>query len=109
MAGYGRRIGAIFVDWIIANAIAALFFDMVSWVPLVAFALMHWLLIGVLGTTLGKLLFRIQVVRVGGANTGILKALIRTVLLLLVIPVVVIDEEGRGMHDRLAGTVEITM
>ena len=35
---------------------------------------------------------------------GLLGALARTVLLCLVIPAVVWDSDGRGLHDRVAGT-----
>jgi len=35
---------------------------------------------------------------------GFIKAAIRTLMLLLVIPAVVWDSEGRGLHDRAAGT-----
>jgi hypothetical protein len=31
----------------------------------------------------------------------------RTLLLMLVVPAVVWDRDGRGLHDRLSGTVEL--
>jgi len=34
-------------------------------------------------------------------------ALVRTLLLGLVIPAVVTDDDGRGLHDRAAGTVVV--
>ena len=36
---------------------------------------------------------------------GLLRAAARTALLLLVVPAVVQDGDGRGLHDRAAGTV----
>jgi uncharacterized RDD family membrane protein YckC len=39
------------------------------------------------------------------AVPGFLPVAIRTALLLLVIPAVVINREGRGLHDKAAGTV----
>ncbi|CPU67518.1 Conserved membrane protein of uncharacterised function [Mycobacteroides abscessus] len=36
---------------------------------------------------------------------GLGRGLLRTVLLCLVIPAVVWDADGRGLHDRAAGTV----
>jgi uncharacterized RDD family membrane protein YckC len=63
----------------------------------------------VLGTTVGKRVAGIQVVRVGGAMAGPWKALIRTVLLVVVVPPFIIDADGRGLHDRVARTVEIRM
>jgi hypothetical protein len=35
---------------------------------------------------------------------NLLLAAVRTALLLLVIPAVVWDADGRGLHDRVAGT-----
>ena len=40
----------------------------------------------------------------GPRTVGFIKAAIRTLMLALVIPAVVWDDEGRGLHDRAAGT-----
>lgn len=80
-----------------------------QWVVLGVFVAMHFALLWLFGTTLGKRVFRIQVVQVGGATIKLYQAAIRAVLLGLVIPVLLIDRDGRGLHDRLAGTVQIHM
>ena len=80
-----------------------------QWLVLGIFVLLHFALLWLFATTLGKLLFRIQVVQVGGAPVKLYQAAIRAVLLGLAIPVLVIDKDGRGLHDKLAGTVEIHM
>ena len=68
-------------------------------------ALQHLVLVATLGMTYGHRVFRLRVVRDDGAQyPGFAKAAIRTVLLALVIPAVVWDSEGRGLHDRAAGT-----
>lgn len=108
-ASYPRRIGAIFIDWFVASGIAMLIEPANSWLVLVVFALMHFALLWLFGTTLGKRVFKIQVVQVGGATIKLYQAAIRAVLLVLVIPVLVIDRDSRGLHDRLAGTVQIHM
>lgn len=46
-----------------------------------------------------------QVQRLDGTPISPLDALIRTVLLLLVIPAVVMDADQRGVHDRVRGLV----
>lgn len=89
------------------------------------FALENLLLVGTVGHTLGHRLCNLRVrtapvVRPGpdadgptrsgsgldvGRAPGLLRAAVRTVLLLLVIPAVVQDGDGRGLHDRAAGTV----
>ena len=108
-ASYPRRIGALFVDWFIASGIGMMLpFDN-QWLVLGIFVLLHFALLWLFATTLGKLLFRIQVVQVGGAPIKLYQAAIRALLLGLVVPVLVIDRDGRGLHDKLAGTVEIQM
>jgi hypothetical protein len=81
------------------------------------FAIENLVLVGTLGTTVGHRLLGLRVVRVASgvtepteptelaAQPGVLAGAVRAVLLCLVIPAVVWDADGRGMHDRLAGTV----
>lgn len=65
----------------------------------------HFLLVATLGTTVGHRMVRLRVVRDDGVPfVGPLRALGRTVLLALVIPAVVWDEQGRGLHDRAVNT-----
>jgi uncharacterized RDD family membrane protein YckC len=112
IAGFGRRSVAILVDWLVCDVIAAGFMGyrlgeggLGSFKPLAIFVLMNVLLVGTLGSTMGHRLLGLRVVRVGGASTGPLSVLIRTILLALVIPAVIWDSDTRGFHDKLAGTV----
>lgn len=107
--GLGRRILALLIDWGIAMVISNVWFDNASWATLAIFAAMQILLLGTLGTTLGKRIVGIQVVRLGGAWAGPVRALVRTVLLCLVVPPLMVDADGRGAHERVAGTVQIRM
>lgn len=108
-ASYPRRIGAVFIDWFLATGIAMLIEPGSQWLPLAVFVVMHFALLWLFGTTLGKQIFRLQVVQVGGATIRLPQAAIRALLLGLVVPVIVIDRDSRGLHDKLAGTVEIHM
>ena len=108
-ASYPRRIGAVFVDWFIASGIGMMLAAGNQWLVLGIFVVLHLVLLWLFATTLGKLLFRIQVVQVGGAPIKLYQAAIRAALLGLVVPVLIIDQDGRGLHDKLAGTVEIHM
>lgn len=118
LAGWPRRIGALVVDWIASNLAAyAILRDGVAWqqpvtaidfVPLLVFAVEVWLLTALLGTSVGHRLFGIGVQRLDGRlPVGFVRGLVRTVLILLLLPVLFIDRDGRGAHDRLAGTVLI--
>lgn len=65
----------------------------------------HLVLVALLGTTIGHRVAGIRVVRADGPGAvGFAKAAIRTLLLALVLPAVVWDSDGRGLHDRAAGT-----
>jgi uncharacterized RDD family membrane protein YckC len=68
-----------------------------------AYVVQKVILTGLTGATIGQRLMRIEVRRDDGRPVGV-RSLIRTALLLLIIPVIVVDREGRGLHDRLAGT-----
>lgn len=111
LASQGRRLGALVVDWVVAELIAlALGWHPSSaqgqWGTIAIFGAEHLVLLSIFGATLGKRLFGLRVGKLGGPLTP-LNVILRTVLLLLVIPAVIWDRDGRGMHDRLAGTVEI--
>lgn len=58
------------------------------------------------GASLGHRIFGIRIVRFddGGAITP-MQALIRSALLISVIFAITFDEDGRGLHERLSGSV----
>lgn len=108
LASFGRRLGAVFVDWFIAVGIALFVFGSeTTWAPLAIFFVLTTVQLGAYGATVGKRLFRMQVVQVGGASLSWPKALLRTALLCLVVPPFVMDADGRGAHDKISKTVEI--
>lgn len=114
VARLSRRVPAIIIDWALCSLIAAAFFDYrlggagaTSFAPLLVLAVENLLLVGTTGFTIGHRLMGVQVQRVDGVAAGPLAGLIRTVLLCLVIPAVVFDQDQRGLHDRAAGTVLI--
>ena len=108
LASLARRAVALVVDWAVASFVAYLFGLDRSWGPLAVFALENVLLVSTLGYTIGHRLLGLQV-RVLGAPTGAWvgfgRGAVRTALLCLVIPAVVWDRDGRGLHDKAAGTV----
>ncbi|MET8243372.1 RDD family protein [Streptomyces sp. NPDC005202] len=108
----GRRLGALAVDWALCVLIA---YGLIThgyspatsnWALLVFFVL-GALTVGTVGSTPGKRLFGLRVVALGTGRVNPLRALSRTVLLCLAIPALIWDRDGRGLHDRLAGTVEV--
>ncbi|MGW7817907.1 RDD family protein [Streptomyces puniciscabiei] len=108
----GRRLGALAVDWglcllIAYGLIADSYHDAAQvWAPVILFVLMV-LTLGTVGFTPGKRLFGLRVVALDTGRVNPLRALLRTVLLFLAIPALIWDRDGRGLHDRLARTVEV--
>ena len=76
-------------------------------------ALLVWfvvsvVMVGLFGFTPAKALFGIRVVRMdGAAMVTPLRAIPRTLLTALIIPAAVSDADGRGLHDRVTGTVVV--
>ena len=62
-------------------------------------------LTGLAGGSFGQLLLGIRVLRLDGQPLGLLRALLRTVLICLVIPPLVFKpDSGRGLHDIWTGS-----
>ncbi|MDO0928018.1 RDD family protein [Streptomyces sp. TG1A-8] len=108
----GRRVGALAVDWGLCVLIA---YGLIThgntpatsnWALLV-FLVMSVLTVGTIGFTPGKRLFGVRVVALATGTVSPPRALLRTVLLCLAIPALVWDRDGRGLHDRVAKTVEV--
>lgn len=105
VAGFGPRIGAILIDWLPCSVAAQLFTANPAFSALVLFAALTVFSIGLFGRTPGHAVAGLRVARMDGRSAGLSAAMLRTVLLCLVIPPVVYDADGRGLHDRAAGTV----
>ncbi len=108
----GRRLGALAVDWALCLLIAyGLITDGYqqatgNWALLIFFVLSA-LTVGTLGFTPGKRLFGLRVVHLDTGAVNPLRTLLRTALLCVAIPALIWDRDGRGLHDRLARTVEV--
>lgn len=112
-----RRAAALVIDWVACLLISTAFFPSQDaegapltgdpWMTLLIFGVSTVLLVGTLGNTLGHRLLGLRVHRLHRPRgaPGLWRALVRTALLCLVIPAVVWNAEGRGLHDVAAGTV----
>ena len=119
VAGWSRRLGALLVDWIACSLITIAFLYHPSgghaaanvleqqrlW-TLPVFAAEDFLLTALTGFTIGKRILGLRVVRLDGRPVG-LRALIRTVLLMLVVPAMMMDRDLRGLQDKAAGTAVV--
>jgi uncharacterized RDD family membrane protein YckC len=108
----GRRMGALAVDWALCMLIS---YGLVThaytqatgnWAVLILFVL-SVLTVGTVGFTPGKRLFGLRVVAVRGGRLGILRVVLRSLLVCLAIPALIWDRDGRGLHDRLSGALQV--
>jgi uncharacterized RDD family membrane protein YckC len=104
LASVGARVQAFGLDAVACALIAWGFWRDPVWSTPI-FALEVLVLTTFLGASAGQFLVGLRVVRLDGRPPGLLRALLRTLLLLLLIPVVIWDRDGRGLHDKVAGTL----
>ncbi|MYS19556.1 MULTISPECIES: RDD family protein [unclassified Streptomyces] len=112
IAPVGRRLAAVFIDWILCVLIA---YGLIAhrdynasnpW-ALGVFGALSLVSLSLIGSTPGKRLLGLRVVRLDGGRLKPPAVLVRTVLLLLVVPAAVWDRDTRGLHDKAAGAVEV--
>lgn len=112
VAGFGRRLAALTVDWLLGYLVAALFVGRdVGSAPFTVLGV--WFLltavpVAVFGASAGMTALGLRVASLGDAAVvGVPRALLRTALIALVVPPLVRDGDGRGWHDRATRTVVV--
>ncbi len=108
VASMGSRVVALFIDWLLSLVIAYWLTHSQYWTILI-FAIEVFVLTALTGSTVGKRICRIRVIRTGGGVAGFRWALVRTVLLLTVVLPLITDFDRRGIHDRAADTIVVRM
>ena len=110
LASFGSRIGAFLVDAVAAALVAGLVtapslpgnwsllpFGVITVGTLVAF-----------GQTPGMRLLGLRLAHPrAGERLALWRAVVRTGLLMLLLPALVVDADGRGLHDRLTDTAVV--
>lgn len=114
----GRRIGALLIDYLAATIIATGFLGydqfalpgeagLTMFAPMAVFALLQILFIPTAGGSPGHRILGMRVVRLGGGWVGVWRPIVRTLLIVVVIPAVIWDADQRGIHDKVTGLVLI--
>jgi uncharacterized RDD family membrane protein YckC len=107
-AGLGRRLGALCIDWGASLLVVQVLFGRTyaygsptsSLITGIVFVAEVALLTSLMGGSFGQILLGVRVVRTDGSRLWPLRVLGRTLLLFLVIPAVIMDSDGRGLHDK---------
>jgi uncharacterized RDD family membrane protein YckC len=102
------RGGQFLLDLLIGGLVAsAISFPAPAYLSLAVWAVLVTVPMAVLGQTPAMVLTGLRAVRVDGAGRVGVWALARTVSLFFVVPALVMDRDGRGLHDRVSRTVVV--
>jgi hypothetical protein len=114
LVGWGRRLLALIVDWLACLLLVRLFLPSIDYGTatsslatmgffLAELTLFTW----IAGASFGQRLLGLAVVRLDGGRLGVLGAFLRSLLICLLIPPLVWDRDGRGLHDRSIGAAVV--
>ncbi len=114
VAGLGRRVAAIALDWFASILLSRVIFGQLTYgSPESSFAILMIFIAEVviftwlMSASFGQRLLGVSVVRMDGGRLALWRVFVRTLLICLIIPAVVYDNTGRGLHDRAVGSVAI--
>ena len=111
MASFGRRAAAFIVDAVLCSLVAGLFTypnPPGGW-STVVFLVAYTAFIGLFGESPGMRLLKIHCEGVADRRPiGLGRALLRTVLIILLVPALLITSDGRRWHDKITGSVVCT-
>ena len=110
LASFGTRVTAYFVDAIAAAFVAGLFTapKLPGLWSLVSFAAITIVSLVAFGQTPGMRVCGLRLAHpVQGRRLAVWRAVVRTALLCLLVPALVVDADGRGLHDRLTDTAVV--
>lgn len=112
IARWGRRVGALFLDWFACLLLVRVLFSGLTYgspassfatlgVFLVELTLLTW----ATGSSFGQRVFGIGVLRLDGTPPGLGRAFLRSLQVCLLVPPLIWDRDMRGLHDRSLGLV----
>ncbi|QLD12977.1 RDD family protein [Microbacterium oleivorans] len=116
VARLGRRLAALAIDYAAATVIATAFFGfdqfalpaeagLTQFAPIAVFAALQVIFIPLIAGSPGHRVVGLRLELLHGGWTGLWRPIVRTLLLVVVLPAVVFDADQRGLHDKAAGTI----
>lgn len=110
LATFGNRVLAFLVDAFLAAVIAGLFTapDLPGNWSLLSLAVVYVVSLVAVGQTPGMRVLGLRLAHPHpDARLAPWRAVVRTGLLFLLVPALVVDADGRGLHDRVTGTAVV--
>lgn len=116
LATWGSRVVALVLDWAICTVVAVLLFGSrvltghgwTSWMTLTTFLVETAVLCVLAGGSAGQLICKIAVVRLDREPLDPLRAAVRSALVCLVVPALVVGTDRRGLQDLAVGTAVVS-
>ena len=109
--GSPARLGIRFTSWIIDALVSAggayLAFGPTNWGSTAVFLAINLLMLPLFGATIGQFFCGLRLMPVSGRSPMVLRALIRTLLMALLIPLVIQGRDRQLGHDMAAGVLVI--
>ena len=110
LASFLRRVGGYLVDAVASALIAWAFTAPAApgnW-SLLVFGVLTVVTLAIFGQTPGHRVFGMRLAHpTPGSRVAPWRVVVRTGLLMLLVPALLVDADGRGLHDRLAGTAVV--
>ena len=107
VAGFGRRLLSLLIDWGICVTVSIAFFQYDPLATLLLFVSLNVLLLSLFGATPAQFLLGLRVLPVARRWPMPVRALVRTLAMLTVITAVVWNRDRQPLHDVLAGTAVV--
>jgi uncharacterized RDD family membrane protein YckC len=110
LAPFGTRVLAFLVDAFLSAVLAAFFTapDLPGNWSLLSFAVVYVVFLVAIGQTPGMKVTGLRLAHPRpAARLAPWRAVVRTGLLMLLVPALVVDADGRGLHDRVTDTAVV--
>lgn len=114
VAGTGRKVVGLLIDWLLCYGVSALLLSFVhlaggpATAGVIVWALVSVVSVWLFAATPGQTAMGLGVARVDAETpVGLPRAFFRVLLTFFILPPLVMDQDGRGLHDRATQTVVI--
>ena len=115
LAGLFPRMAALLIDWSICYAMAAIITPNTNWfgdnatASMIFFIIWRVVTVWLFAQSPGHAIMGIGVARIDDSTqrVGLWRSVVRVIFTIFLLPPVIQDTDGRGMHDRATGTAVI--
>ena len=117
VAPRGVRLVALIVDLVLMALVTSVFvrvdvqrpevMQQFNYLSVLVWFVVTAVMVGLFGFTAGKALLGVRVVRLDGRPMVGARAIPRTLLTAVILPAALSDADGRGLHDKVVGTVVV--